>query len=574
MIFAGSLLASGNIIEAKAVGGSGYAPYQVVNGGFETGNLTGWRTFGIWNNQSGVVAFHDNGDTNNSRELVTSANYFSNNPYNRDGNYNIGITHEDSTNWAQNDEHMGYLRSGDFTLGGSGWISFKLGGGQSSDFAYVSIRQSADDKEVARFGNRFFRSTSQATTEYNADGHSGTISNAEAFLFKYYFHLSSAVGSGTKLYITLAMTSGDSTGNSWSILSADSFVTYYQNDPGITDPNYLATNIVPSIINASTPSVGSIPGGNLDNSTDFANWSNVNGTWKIDSSRARSDVNGNGDLNVLRSTAFQTTNTNNCLQFDWNGGLKYDKQIFLSIKEVGTNIEKIRATRRADKSDYASDGHDDALVDLTGLDTSKVYYLEFADNAMGDWGISMVDNVKLISSSAYNGITSGDRCVIVTGIPTSFPYSDQQEAICWSQSFLDTTGTYCAALNGGTMAGDNTWASLATSYGTLTSAAMADFKTIPSDSTQSPTNILLHNPPIQPAEARYQFLIVKYSTLAATNFMVDGTGVVIISTSGASTAGNLNTTPDNSVLFIFSFVAISAVIGATIFLIRKNKKEI
>ncbi|MDD3207094.1 MAG: hypothetical protein PHV19_01110, partial [Bacilli bacterium] len=84
-----------------------YAPYQIPNGGFETGDLTGWQSYGLWKNESGMQAF--------DASLVHGGTYFSNYPYNRDGSYNLGIT-SGSITWDQSSERMGYLRSTDFIL--------------------------------------------------------------------------------------------------------------------------------------------------------------------------------------------------------------------------------------------------------------------------------------------------------------------------------------------------------------------------------------------------------------------------------------------------------------------------
>ncbi|MCK7484315.1 MAG: hypothetical protein MZU97_01230 [Bacillus subtilis] len=122
---------------------------------------------------------------------VVDGTYFSGYPYHRDGSYNLGIVWNDAP-WDQSSERMGHLISAPFVLGGSGWVSFKLGGGRNGSFAYVSVRRTSDHVEVARFGNRHFNDTAVATNQFG-----NPITNAEAFLFQYYFDLSSVGAIGT-----------------------------------------------------------------------------------------------------------------------------------------------------------------------------------------------------------------------------------------------------------------------------------------------------------------------------------------------------------------------------------------
>ena len=151
--------------------------YQILNGGFETDTLAGWTAYMIWKNESGMAAYQD--------ARVIDNTYFGSNTYGRDGSYNLGIVW-DGASWDQSSERMGHLRSSNFVLGGSGWISFKIGGGKISSTAFVSVRRASDNVEVARFANKNYNNTTIATAQYGS-----SISNAEAFMFQYYYDLSS-----------------------------------------------------------------------------------------------------------------------------------------------------------------------------------------------------------------------------------------------------------------------------------------------------------------------------------------------------------------------------------------------
>jgi len=379
-----------------------YGTYNVLNGGFETGNLNGWNSLSLWKGESGMTVYVN--------DLVVSGTYFSGNyPYDRDETYNIGVE-GGSVVWSQSSERMGYLRSSDFILGGSGWISFKLGGGKTTSTAYVSIKRSSDNVEIARFGNRHFNDTVVASTQYES-----SISNAEAFLFQYYFDLSSVGTLGESYYILL----NDTSANDWCILSADTFVTYYMIAPSTTSDT-LAENIVPTI-NLQGSATASIVNGYFNDGLN--NWDNPNGIFKMDSGMAKSDNGGDAAMGVLRSSAFIVDSTYHYLKFGWGGGMDYDKQIFLSIREVGTNIEVMRIVPREELSN--GEGYDNHMVDLSSLDTSKEYYLEYVDNTTGGYGWCKIDEIHLIDSTDWHLVIDphpGDEATYISGLPTSYTF--------------------------------------------------------------------------------------------------------------------------------------------------------
>ncbi len=374
--------------------------YQILNGGFETDTLAGWTAYMIWKNESGMAAYQD--------ARVIDNTYFGSNTYGRDGSYNLGIVW-DGASWDQSSERMGHLRSSNFVLGGSGWISFKIGGGKISSTAFVSVRRASDNVEVARFANKNYNNTTIATAQYGS-----SISNAEAFMFQYYYDLSSVGELGEIYYIVLT----ESAAYDWCIMSADSFITYYKEDQSpIADQT--ATNIVPSILGVDT-ATNSIVNGYFDDGLN--NWQNVNSSFYINSGQARSNPAGDSNLGVLRSSAFTINGTGQYLRFDWAGGLKYDKQIYISVKEVGTNIEVLRFVRRDNLSTKESESFDNHMLNLSSLDTAKKYYLEICDNRSGSWGISYVDAIRLVDLATWNSVTTGDRAVSVTPLETDFTY--------------------------------------------------------------------------------------------------------------------------------------------------------
>jgi len=513
-----------------------YTPYQIPNGGFEDGNLSGWRSYMLWKNETGIAAFDSS--------LVHGGTYFSSYPYGRDGNYQLGIT-SGSITWDQSTERMGYLRSSDFILGGSGWISFKLGGGRTPSFAYMSVRKVSDDTEVARFGNRHFNNTAIATTQYGS-----LITNAEAFLFQYYFNMTSVVSLGEYLYILLC----DTSAWDWSILSADSFVTYIAEEPS-PSVNQTATNILPSILGIDTAD-NTIKNGNFD--TDLSNWSlssdNTTNGWGRSSSNAdiRSNrITGDADVGIIRSSAFTVT-TNKYLKFNWAGGLRYDKQIFVSIKEVGTNIEKLRFVRRDNLSTKESFDFDNHICDLSSLSSSKKYYIEFADARTGGWGISYVDTVR--TSSDNN--PAGDRAVSISNLPLTFEMNYIQEAASYGAYFLQQTAPYCTELNGVNIP----WSTLATEYETLSDSAKNYFV-----GTVTDTEII-------GARERYLYLIDAYSAFTANKFMVNSLGAPYTGIIDPVLPPVINPSQNSAALLII--VAITfALAGGTAYIYKRKQRS-
>ncbi len=117
------------------------ATFNLRNGNFETGDLTGW--------------FSDAAGANSyivSSEKKYFENYYPDNPpiYNQEGTYFL--------NGFGNELYTGKVYSQAFVVGGTRWITFKLGGNKTDNlqFKLMAYVDGQNDVEIAVFNNYLF----------------------------------------------------------------------------------------------------------------------------------------------------------------------------------------------------------------------------------------------------------------------------------------------------------------------------------------------------------------------------------------------------------------------------------
>ncbi len=186
------------------------SPCQVLNGNFETGDLTGWTA--SWTDENDRIGYV-------SSESVWWGTF----SYNKGGNYLFtGISDEGKT---------GTLTSSEFEVGGCGWMTFRLGGGGDPAKCYVSVLDAETGEELARYANAYFFDP----------GFTDLVNRGTnlANMVHYRADLSAFVGRTVRLQIVDNATGG------WGLVCADSFRTYYQTEAALPDGTYLARNILP-----------------------------------------------------------------------------------------------------------------------------------------------------------------------------------------------------------------------------------------------------------------------------------------------------------------------------------------
>ena len=173
--------------------------YDLFNGSFEMGNLAGW-----WNNgEIGVVTdAHGYWGDNIAYEKVGTFLFTGVESFGAD---------------TMREGNKGSLTSSVFEIGGTGWISFKLGGG-GHELCYVQIIDAVTGEILAKYHQQAQR---------------------DAVLIQYVADLSAYIGRTARIQVIDQASSG------WGCVSFDHVVTYYPAGAALPE-GIVADNIKPS----------------------------------------------------------------------------------------------------------------------------------------------------------------------------------------------------------------------------------------------------------------------------------------------------------------------------------------
>ena len=349
---------------------------RIINGGFETGDLFGWMSQTIFKGETQLQGFIDSGVALNDASLVYTV------AYNGDGDYVYGV--DSSVTQTLWEEHMGLMSSRAFTLGGSGFIAFKLGAGKNSDLSYLAVRNAVTGEEVGRYGNSHF----------NATG----VTNEEALfaenLVEYKADLSPHLGEELQIDIV------DYGARTWDFITLDSIETYNETEP---TTGTLAINVKPTFEQAYVPNQLA----NGDFSDGLTSWTvsdqrgwysdlGVYDTFQVPAGMLRSDATGDTARGLLRSSLFRVDGSGVIsLQLGAAQGTHFDKDTYVSIRQAVTNTEVFR---------FANTRHNGNTMITYYLDLSdylgKSLYFEIIDNATGSYDTIFVDNIVTYYATA------------------------------------------------------------------------------------------------------------------------------------------------------------------------------
>lgn len=347
------------------------AVYQIQNPSFETGDMTGWT----------VVRGEAFGPDSVSNENTWWAEQI---PYNQEGTYHLN-------GWKYNESATGILRSSTFELGGSGWISFKLGGAKNPNKVYINIVEADTGQVIARYGNSAFADVSFPNPDQGM-----RLANMEQYKADLSEHL------GKKLFVEIV----DNATSDWGLIFADAFFMYHPSEPA---EGIVATDIKPDFKRYQIENPGFETG-------DLSGWTVIEGdafgpnsvsdetTWWAEqipyNQEGAYHLNGwkydEAASGILRSSTFELGGTG-WMTFKLGGG-KHTDQVYVNVIDADSGD----LIARYGNTEFNESGFPDpaqgmrlANMELYKADLSKYIgkklYLEIVDNGASDWGVIFAD---------------------------------------------------------------------------------------------------------------------------------------------------------------------------------------
>ena len=350
-------------------------PFTLVNGGFENG-LEGWTLVG---NIGGVSS-----DTH----------YWVGDPESAEG-FAFGMDGEAMFSaYATNDEAaVGTLTSSTFTVGGSGFVTFKLGAMRDGNYVYVDVVDAESKQILARYYNGLW-------AERTDDVKSGCT------LVAYKANLSEFIG--RSVFFRLS----DNADSGYGLFFADSFNTYYVTEPegfnAATSVDYAVSGTIYDVFNGGFEmgdnrgwwNVGE-PGAVTGADAFFSGVAyGKEGNYLYSGVEDHGAGNGReGNTGVLTSSVFE---------LGGNGYITY----MLGGGNALCYVQVIDSTTGEILARYRQQAREDAVLKQYVADLSaylgRTVRVQLVDNATSDWGCVSFDNVVTYHTTVPEGIAAVD----------------------------------------------------------------------------------------------------------------------------------------------------------------------
>ncbi len=345
--------------------------YRIQNGNFDS-NLDGWvlseaALGGIssatqyWENEATIPQFNNDGNFFNA--------------------YAEGAA----------ESAKGTLTSSAFTIGGSGWMTYKLGGAKNIEQVYIEAVRESDGKAVK-------------LPNYNWSDYVGAAKRG-CSLVAYKVNLIDfcgfALGDVVKIRIT------DNADADYGLFFLDSVETYYTQEPAAED-YYLVSKY--KLYNGGFET-GNITGWTVgDGSGDFFNITDADeyfggpyekvGTWLLSGVEdKKKDGSGNagngkeGGIGTLVSSTF-ILKQNALISFKFGGGCNNDQIYVEVVKADGTVLAKFFNTAPQDGKLIQ---YHYQFADMSG---DEECFIRVTDNAVSNWGCISLDAIDTDCSVA------------------------------------------------------------------------------------------------------------------------------------------------------------------------------
>ena len=330
--------------------------YDLFNGGFEMGNVQGW-----WNNSEiGVVT--------NASEY-----WEANKLYGKDGEYLFTGVQSFGAD-TMREGNRGTLTSSAFELGGTGYISFMLGGG--NDLCYVQVIDATTNEVLAMYRQQ---------------------AREDAVLKTYVADLSAYIGRTIRIQLV------DNATNEWGCVSFDNVVTYYPTTEtlpaGAIEANDINATFKYTLANGGfeyrldgwtlVRTAGETDIGYVSEQEVF--WKNADKSYNKDGRflfTGVEDINGSmeGGQGTLTSSHF-VIGGSGYITFKLGGGYNSECYIEIVDAETGSAIAKFH-NPNADSNEGRMFQFKADLSEFQG----KEVYIRVVDNATTGWGCLAVDS--------------------------------------------------------------------------------------------------------------------------------------------------------------------------------------